>query len=79
MENLRRWPLRGFRRGYGSYGDLPCPLSHISPVAAVAEGSRRTISRHDADTEVAVRFDVVSLLVIGESKALIRHHINCLS
>ena len=53
MENLRRWPLRGFRRGYGSYGDLPCPLSHISPVAAVAEGSRRTISRHDADTEVA--------------------------
>lgn len=37
------------------------------------------LATHDADTEVAVRFDVVSLLVIGESKALIRHHINCLS
>ena len=29
--------------------------------------------------DAAVRFDTVSLMLIGESKAFIRHHINCLS
>ena len=31
------------------------------------------------DEEFSVRFDIVSLLVIGESRALLRHHINALS
>lgn len=31
------------------------------------------------DEDFSVRFDIVSLLVIGESRALLRHHINALS
>lgn len=33
------------------------------------------LSRHDV-VDVAVRFDVVSLLVVGEDRAMLRHHIN---
>lgn len=31
------------------------------------------------DADVSVRFDTVSLMALGESKAFIRHHTNCLS
>lgn len=30
------------------------------------------------EMDVRVRFDSIALLVIGEDKALLRHHINCL-
>lgn len=35
------------------------------------------LARFD-EKDVRVRFDSIALLVVGEDKALIRHHINCL-
>lgn len=37
------------------------------------------LATHAVDADVAVRFDTIALMVISESKAFIRHHINCLS
>ena len=31
------------------------------------------------ETDVSVRFDIISMVVIGESRAMLRHHINALS
>lgn len=31
------------------------------------------------ETDVPVRFDIISMVVIGESRAMLRHHINALS
>lgn len=31
------------------------------------------------ETDVSVRFDIISMVVIGESRAMLRHHINVLS
>ena len=36
------------------------------------------LATHDTEANVAVRFDTVSLLVLDESRAMIRHHVNCL-
>lgn len=30
------------------------------------------------NVEVTIRFDSIAMLVIGEDRALLRHHINCL-
>lgn len=32
----------------------------------------------ELDGDVHIRFDAISMLVIGEDRALVRHHINCL-
>lgn len=51
------------------------------------EGSRerrevsaaKWLAEHAGDfVDGPVRFDVISMLVVGESRALLRHHINCL-
>lgn len=39
----------------------------------------RWLSEHPDQVDLRVRFDVVSLLTLAESRALIRHHINALS
>lgn len=31
------------------------------------------------ETDIKVRFDEIALLVLGEGRALLRHHINCLN
>ena len=31
------------------------------------------------ETDASVRFDIISMVVIGESRAMLRHHINALS
>lgn len=31
------------------------------------------------ETDIKVRFDEITLLVLGEGRALLRHHINCLN
>lgn len=36
------------------------------------------LAEHDV-TDMMVRFDTVSLVVLGSDRALVRHHINCLS
>lgn len=36
------------------------------------------LAEHDV-TDMTVRFDTVSLVVLGSDRALVRHHINCLS
>ena len=36
------------------------------------------LAEHDV-TDMMVRFDTVSLVVLGGDRALVRHHINCLS
>jgi putative endonuclease len=36
------------------------------------------LADHDFD-EVTVRFDVIAVVVVGENRALIRHHINAFS
>lgn len=36
------------------------------------------LSEHDM-AEMAVRFDNIALVVMGEDRALLRHHIGCLS
>lgn len=36
------------------------------------------LTEHDV-TDMMVRFDTVSLVVLGGDRALVRHHINCLS
>ena len=39
----------------------------------------RWLAEHpDAGSDVTIRFDTISMLVIGEDRALLRHHINCL-
>lgn len=36
------------------------------------------LAEHDV-AEMAVRFDNIALMVVGESRALLRHHVGCLS
>lgn len=39
----------------------------------------RWLAEHpDAGADMTIRFDAISMLVIGEDRALLRHHINCL-
>ena len=37
------------------------------------------LSEHSGEADVPVRFDVISLLALSESRALVRHHINALA
>lgn len=37
------------------------------------------LATHAPAEDATIRFDTVSLMVISESKAFLRHHINCLS
>lgn len=37
------------------------------------------LAKSDGNTDCAIRFDFVSMLVIGDSRAFLRHHRNCLS
>jgi len=36
------------------------------------------LAAHPEEVDVTVRFDAISLLVVGENRALLRHHINVL-
>ena len=47
---------------------------------ALEAGAAAWLKAHAAelDADVHIRFDAISMLVIGEDRALVRHHINCL-
>ena len=34
---------------------------------------------HDERLDVPVRFDAVSVAVLGEQRAMLRHHVNCVN
>ena len=55
--------------------------SAFGSVSADREAFERLAAAYLADadvTERAVRFDVVSMLVLNDSRALIKHHVNVL-
>ena len=37
------------------------------------------LARTDLEPDIQVRFDIISMMVIGESRAMIRHHVNAFS
>ena len=39
----------------------------------------RYLAQADLDANIEVRFDIISMMVIGESRAMIKHHINAFS
>lgn len=47
---------------------------------ALEAGAAAWLKTHAAelDADVHIRFDAISMLVIGDDRALVRHHINCL-
>ena len=47
---------------------------------ALEADATRWLKEHasELDNDVRIRFDAISMLVIGEDRALVRHHINCL-
>ena len=54
------------------------PLRGVRPGGARA-GRGAYLAQADGDAGYAVRFDFVSMIVIGDSRAFLRHHRNCLS
>jgi putative endonuclease len=47
--------------------------------AALERVAAAYLAQADGDADYAVRFDFVSMIVIGDSRAFLRHHRNCLS
>jgi putative endonuclease len=47
--------------------------------AALERVAAAYLAQADGDANYAVRFDFVSMIVIGDSRAFLRHHRNCLS
>lgn len=47
--------------------------------AALERVATAYLAQADGDANYAVRFDFVSIIVIGDSRAFLRHHRNCLS
>ena len=47
--------------------------------AALERVAAAYLAQTDCDADCAVRFDFVSMVVIGDSRAFLRHHRNCLS
>ena len=39
----------------------------------------RYLAQADVDANIEVRFDIISMMVIGESRAMLKHHINAFS
>ena len=39
----------------------------------------RYLAQADVDANVEVRFDIISMMVIGEDRAMLKHHINAFS
>ena len=37
------------------------------------------LAQADLDANVEIRFDIISMMVIGESRAMLKHHINAFS
>ena len=66
---------RGFDKGMpGEDADASRERREIAAAAWLAE--------HGDDPElldVTVRFDDIAMMVVGENRALLRHHVNCLS
>ncbi len=56
------------------------PAEHMSCQSreALEKAAVTYLATHDA-SDMAVRFDVISLLILSENKAFIRHHINAFS
>ena len=55
-----------------------CFLDIVENRASREVAAAAWLATHDTEVNVAVRFDTVSLLVLDESRAMIRHHVNCL-
>ena len=47
--------------------------------AALEKAATAYLAKSDGNADCAIRFDFVSMLVIGDSRAFLRHHRNCLS
>ncbi|MGI6127973.1 MAG: YraN family protein [Planifilum sp.] len=47
--------------------------------AALERVAAAYLAQADGDADCAVRFDFVSMIVVGDSRAFLRHHRNCLS
>lgn len=47
--------------------------------AALEKVATAYLANSDGNADCAIRFDFVSMLVIGDSRAFLRHHRNCLS
>lgn len=47
--------------------------------AALERVAAAYLAQVDGDADCAVRFDFVSMIVVGDSRAFLRHHRNCLS
>lgn len=61
----------------GSRG-FPRERSDEARRAAREASALAYLAEHDV-TDMTVRFDTVSLVVLGSDRALVRHHVNCLS
>ncbi len=47
--------------------------------AAMEVLAAKYLAETDSEPDFGIRFDIISMMVVGESRALLRHHINAFS
>lgn len=49
------------------------------PEAKTDREAMESLAETDSEPDFGIRFDIISMMVVGESRALLRHHINAFS
>ena len=72
------WVQGGKQNPEGSSFRKGAPYPSKSFRAALERLAAAYLAEHLDSEDIRIRFDVVSMLIVGESRALLRHHLNAL-